>query len=293
MRYYDYKIADVTLRSECDLVELGIRGFAPFCCEVEGDCDCCFATSEKVAQYAEHSLKRLSESYLAEADAQGILYKTANGYLYRITPCGNEGSVIEFYIDTTTKRFTTNMFDHEVDVAILRFGLWIMFGVVLAEHDAIAIHSSAIECEGRVVLFLGESGTGKSTHTRLWRENIAGARLLNDDSPIVRIVDGKAMIYGSPWSGKTPCYKNLSYPIAAFCRLSQAPHNAISRLSTIAAIGAVLPSTPPQFAHDAALQDSICSTLGALLRRVPAYHLACLPNAEAAQLSFETMIHNA
>ena len=126
MRYYDYKIADVSLRSEYDLVELGIRGFAPFACEVEGDCDSYFVTSEKVAQYAEHSLKQLSESYLAEADAQGILYKTANGYLYRITPCGNEGSVIEFSIDTTTMRFTTNMFDHEVDVAILRFGLWII-----------------------------------------------------------------------------------------------------------------------------------------------------------------------
>jgi hypothetical protein len=109
----------------------------------------------------------------------------------------------------------------------------------------------------------------------------------------VRFIDGKAIIYGSPWSGKTPCYKNLSYPIAAFCRLSQAPHNAISRLSTIAAIGAVLPSTPPQFAHDSLLQDSICSTLGELLRRVPAYHLACLPNSEAAQLSYKTMINNA
>ena len=55
MRYYDYKIADVRLRSECDLVALGIRGFAPFACEVEGDCDCCFATSESVKQYDEHS----------------------------------------------------------------------------------------------------------------------------------------------------------------------------------------------------------------------------------------------
>lgn len=293
MTHYDYIIADVRLRSECDLVALGLRGFAPFAAEAKGDADCLFASTEEMKSYDMLSMKKLAESYLAEADAQGVLYRTTDGYLYRITPCGDKGRVTEFAIDTTTMRMTTNIFAGDVDLSILRFGLWILFGVVLASHNAIAIHSSAIECEGRVVLFLGESGTGKSTHTRLWREHIAGARLLNDDSPIVRFIDGKAIIYGSPWSGKTPCYKNLSYPIAAFCRLSQAPQNDIRRLSTIAAIGAVLPSTPPQFAHDGSLQDSICSTLGELLRRVPAYHLACLPNSEAAQLSYKTMINNA
>ena len=293
MTHYDYIIADVRLRSECDLVALGLRGFAPFAAEAKGDADCLFASTEEMKSYDVLSMKKLAESYLAEADAEGVLYRTTDGYLYRITPCGNSDRVTEFAIDTTTKHMTTNIFAGDVDLSILRFGIWILFGVVLASHNAIAIHSSAIECEGRVVLFLGESGTGKSTHTRLWREHIAGARLLNDDSPIVRLIDGKAIIYGSPWSGKTPCYKNLSYPIAAFCRLSQAPQNEIRRLSTIAAIGAVLPSTPPQFAHDSVLQDSICSTLGELLRRVPAFHLACLPDAEAAQLSHKTMIHNA
>ena len=293
MTHYDYIIADVRLRSECDLVALGLRGFAPFAAEAKGDADCLFASTEEMKSYDMLSMKKLAESYLAEADAEGVLYRTTDGYLYRITPCGDKGRVTEFAIDTATKHMTTNIFAGDVDLSILRFGLWILFGVVLASHNAIAIHSSAIECEGRVVLFLGESGTGKSTHTRLWREHIAGARLLNDDSPIVRLIDNKAIIYGSPWSGKTPCYKNLSYPIAAFCRLSQAPQNEIRRLSTIAAIGAVLPSTPPQFAHDSVLQDSICSTLGELLRRVPAFHLACLPDAEAAQLSHKTMIHNA
>lgn len=293
MIHYDYKIADIRLRSDYDLVGLGLRGFAPFACEVEGDADCEFVANGSMPTSDSELGKKLSDSYLAEADANGVLYKTSCGYLYRITSCRAEDRVIEFAIDCATNRMTTNMMEGDVDVAILRFGIWIVFGVVLTQHSAIAIHSSAIECNGRVVLFLGESGTGKSTHTRLWRENIEGARLLNDDSPIVRMVDGRAIIYGSPWSGKTPCYKNLSYPIAAFCRLSQAPYNKITRLSTIAAIGAVLPSTPPQFAHDGALQDSICSTLGGLLRCVPAYHLACLPNSEAAELSYKTMICDA
>lgn len=292
MTHYDYIIADVRLRSECDLVALGLRGFAPFMAEVEGDADCLFASTDQVKSYDVQTLKKLSESYLAEADAEGVLYKTTDGYLYRITPCGDSGRVTEFAIDTTTMRMTTNILEGAVDVAILRFGLWILFGVVLASRNAIAIHSSAIECEGRVVLFLGESGTGKSTHTRLWREHITGARLLNDDSPIVRFIDGKAIIYGSPWSGKTPCYKSESYPLVGLCRLEQAPYNKIETLATIPAIGALLPSCPPIFAHDEVLQDRICTTVGRILRKVRAYRLACLPDEAAAQMSYKTIVVN-
>ena len=56
--------------------------------------------------------------------------------------------------------------------------------------DTLAIHSSCIVYRDKAVLFLGESGTGKSTHTRLWRENIPEAVLLNDDSPMIRVEDG-------------------------------------------------------------------------------------------------------
>lgn len=61
-----------------------------------------------------------------------------------------------------------------------------MFNIAAVARQAVAIHSSVISLNGGAVLFLGESGTGKSTHTRLWREHIPGAELLNDDSPIVR-----------------------------------------------------------------------------------------------------------
>ena len=64
---------------------------------------------------------------------------------------------------------------------------------------------------------MGKSGTGKSTHSRLWLENVPGATLLNDDNPIVRLTLVGAIVYGSPWSGKTPCYKNESAPLAGVC----------------------------------------------------------------------------
>lgn len=296
MMIYDYIIAGLRLRSDIDLVAIGIRGFQPF--EVEANesvaPSCHFHIDTEFSEASITIEQLLSEFDVTEANAEGRFSRTTTGYLYSTHSRLDDKPATLFHIDLKTHDIVSNIVcQSALDISLLRFGLWMMFGVVLSENSAIAIHSSVIVSRERGLLFLGESGTGKSTHTRLWRENIEGATLLNDDSPIVRIVDGKAFVFGSPWSGKTPCYKNLSYPIAGFCRLSQAPHNLIRRLHPLAAIGALLPSCPPAFAHDDYLQDGICNTLGALLKQVGAYHLECLPDKAAAELSFNTIIGNA
>ncbi|MBR6631030.1 MAG: hypothetical protein IKK89_03675 [Alistipes sp.] len=293
---YDYIIAGLRLRSDIDLVAIGIRGFQPF--EVEANesvaPSCHFHIDTEFSEASITIEQLLSEFDVTEANAEGRFSRTTTGYLYSTHSRLDNKPATLFHIDLKRHDIVSNIVcQSALDISLLRFGLWMMFGVVLSENSAIAIHSSVIVSRERGLLFLGESGTGKSTHTRLWRENIEGATLLNDDSPIVRIVDGKALVFGSPWSGKTPCYKNLSYPIAGFCRLSQAPHNLIRRLHPLAAIGALLPSCPPAFAHDDYLQDGICNTLGALLKQVGAYHLECLPDKAAAELSFNTIICNA
>ena len=290
---YDYLIADIRLRSEKDLVEMGIRGFKPFATEYSKDAECTLRFVDTIDVAALGNLRTLSESYIAESDSDSSFYATEEGYLYSIISRHESQQPALFYINSSTNEVITDIKPSDaLSLAILRFGIWVMFGTVILKHNAVAIHSSVIVAEGRGVLFLGESGTGKSTHTRLWRENIEGARLLNDDSPIVRIVNNEVRVYGSPWSGKTPCYKNEVYPMAGLCRLSQAPHNRITRLSNLMAIGALLPSCPPIFAHDSALQDMICATVGNIVRGVKSYHLECLPNSEAAELSYNTIIRN-
>lgn len=144
---------------------------------------------------------------------------------------------------------------------LLRFALWMGYGLMTVRKDTVALHGSCIVYKGKAVLFLGESGTGKSTHTRLWRENIAGSKLLNDDSPIVRYEEGGVWVYGSPWSGKTPCYKAECYPLAGCVRLSQAPYNKIRRLNTLQAYAALHPSAPPAFAYEEELYSGVCSLL--------------------------------
>lgn len=172
----------------------------------------------------------------------------------------------------------------------LKFALWIGFGLVAVRYGVGAIHSSCIVAKGRAVLFLGESGTGKSTHTRLWIEGIEGAELLNDDSPLVRLEDGKVYVYGSPWSGKTHCYRQERYPLAGCVRLSQAPYNKIVKLPVIKAYGALHPSFPPEFAYSEQLYGKISEILSAIISVAPCWHLECLPNVEAAQLSYSHCI---
>lgn len=105
----------------------------------------------------------------------------------------------------------------------LRFALWVAYALAGLRRGRVPVHSSVVVHRGRAVLCLGESGTGKSTHTRLWLKHIDGCHLLNDDSPIVTLRDGIATAYGSPWSGKTHCYRPEHFPIAALLRLEQRP----------------------------------------------------------------------
>lgn len=288
---YEYRIADLTLRTEgshSNLSEL-VAGFRPFAVEPSNSEPTMLFRGDVEINEKEYDIRELDHFDFPDADADCYLCRHSEGHLfymvrrsdgYRTTFVGNENSPI---VISDIGAY------HRPDSSLLRFGLWVMFGIALTRNQAVAIHSSVIVKDNLAVMFLGESGTGKSTHTRLWRENIEGAHLLNDDSPIVRVVDGKAIAYGSPWSGKTPCYRNLCYPLAGIVRLSQAPHNKIRPLHVITAIGALLPSCPPSFAYDAELQDRVCNIISEILRTTKVYHLECLPDGAAAELSSKTI----
>ena len=175
------------------------------------------------------------------------------------------------------------------DPSMLLFAMWVAYGVVALQYKLIAVHSSVIMCNGKAVMFLGESGTGKSTHTRLWRETIKDAILLNDDSPILQVIDDKVYVYGSPWSGKTPCFCNEKAELIGIVRLSQAPHNEIKPLRVIEAFAALYPSCPPVFANDNYFSQKVCQIISDTLNNVKVWHLECLPDKEAAKLSFTTI----
>ena len=175
------------------------------------------------------------------------------------------------------------------DRAELRYMLWLAYAHGALAHGALPVHASTVVWRDRAVLCLGESGTGKSTHTRLWREHIEGAWLLNDDSPIVRVERDGVWAYGSPWSGKTPCFKPVRVPVAAMLRLRQAPSNSIVHLTPLLAFASLQPSCPPTLMYDEHCTDLLVDFVGRVIERVPVYRLDCLPDADAARLSHSTL----
>lgn len=290
--FNDYLIAGCRIRtagSDSDLVALGLKAFRPF--EVAYDPAAPTAAIIEMNLSPHIDAERVRE--LTRFDLEGwggaecIFGRTDKDYVLHIV--GPDGGELLFVYNRESNRAQCNVSRDVPDMSAVRFGLWFMTALATVGHDVTPVHSSAIVCNGRAVLFLGESGTGKSTHTRLWRENIDGAVLLNDDSPFIGFVDGRATAFGAPWSGKTPCYKQEQYPIAAIVRLSQAPHNAIRPLRSVHAIGALLPSLTPAFGYDDELQDRMLATLSKIISQVPVYHLECLPDAAAARLSYDTV----
>ena len=164
----------------------------------------------------------------------------------------------------------------------------LMYTFHTAPYDTMMVHASVVSCKGGAYMFLGRSGTGKSTHSRLWLNHIEGSRLLNDDNPVIRVIGSEAIVYGTPWSGKTPCYRNESYPLNAVVRLSQAPHNRIARLVPLQAFASLMPACSCKRWDSEAMSD-LHRSVEKTISIVPCYHLECLPDADAANVCYGTV----
>ena len=139
--------------------------------------------------------------------------KLSNGnYRFRMRPLPGEPVAAELRANESFTRAQLLLLEGDTHFAINN-SLMLLYAFSSACKGVLEMHSSVVVNGGRGYLFLGKSGTGKSTHSSLWLKHIPGTMLLNDDNPILRLMpDGTARVFGSPWSGKTPCYKNLDFP---------------------------------------------------------------------------------
>ena len=164
-----------------------------------------------------------------------------------------------------------------------------VYGITSAYHRTLKIHASVIEKDGKALIFLGKSGTGKSTHSKLWQKYVPGCSLLNDDEPIIRIMnDGTIKVFGGPWSGSTPCYRNISAEVSAFVHLYQNPENQLSKLNGVESFTSILQSSAVM-RSDNDNRAMIISTINDILEKVPVYRLDNRPDREAVALS-ETLL---
>lgn len=166
--------------------------------------------------------------------------------------------------------------------------LRIVFSQAVLQRGGISLHAAAVALDGKAYLFMGRSGTGKSTHAVLWQRRFPQAELLNDDNPTVRMEDGRAVAYGTPWSGKTPCYKDKSFPIGGIVRLAQAGVNRFTLQEGTDAFITVLPGCSV-IRRDSFLHAAFCDTLAELAGAVTVGRMECLPDTEAAQVCADAL----
>ncbi len=168
--------------------------------------------------------------------------------------------------------------------------LMLLFALASAASDTLEIHASSVMLHGRGYAFLGPSGTGKSTHSHLWLSHLPEAELLNDDNPVLRTApDGVTYIYGTPWSGKTRCYRDVSVPLGAVVLLAQAPRNAIQRLGPVEAYASLFSAISGLKMREPMASD-LHRTMERVVLQVPFYRLECLPDISAAALCAATVM---
>lgn len=168
------------------------------------------------------------------------------------------------------------------------FFLGSQFYTRLLDYNGCLLHASAVALDGQAYLFSAPCGTGKSTHTGLWRQYFGdAAEILNDDKPAIRLVEDKLWVYGTPFSGKTDLSANKRAPLAGICMLEQGPENRIRRLTPAQALPLLMQQTIRPSA--AVRMEQLLARLDEILRTVPVYHMTCTISEEAVRVSYEAM----
>ena len=159
----------------------------------------------------------------------------------------------------------------------------------LSNRGVLLFHGSAICVDGKTYIFTAPSGTGKSTHSRLWRELLKDHNvvMVNDDKPFLKVKEGCVTAYGSPWMGKEGLGCNMSAPVEAICSISQGTRNVIREATPDEMYPIFYEQSLRPFDKEGT--ENHLHTLDVLARSVRLYKLECDMSLEAARLSYETM----
>ena len=163
----------------------------------------------------------------------------------------------------------------------LNNAMMLSYAFSTAAQDTLLIHASVVRYHGKAYAFTAPSGTGKSTQVANWMRAIDGCDMINDDNPIVRIQDGKPMLYGSPWSGKTPCYRNVEVPLGAIIKIERADSDYTTPLSPLKAFSVLITSCS-SMKWDEEIHDRTCQTISSIVGSTKIITLHCTPHASSA-----------
>lgn len=158
----------------------------------------------------------------------------------------------------------------------------------LLSCDTLLFHGSVIAVDGEGYLFTAKSGTGKSTHARLWREYFGQrAVMVNDDKPLLHITDSGVTVYGTPWDGKHRLSSNIAVPLKGICILKRDTKNHIERIESHAAYPLIVQQTNRSRSTDGLRQTLLL--IDRMITALPLYRLGCNMDIEAAKVAYEGM----
>ena len=156
---------------------------------------------------------------------------------------------------------------------------------VLRDYDGCFFHSSCLMMDGEAYMFTAQSGTGKSTHTRLWRKHFGDrVTMINDDKPIIRKIDGRFWVCSTPWMGKSEIGTNIDVPIKAIYVLKRGAENSAERVSVAGVFPQLLEAT--LLPKDADNMQKLLCLFDGLFSKVPLFLLRCNQDEEAAVVAF-------
>jgi hypothetical protein len=158
----------------------------------------------------------------------------------------------------------------------------------LLSQNTLMLHGSTVSVDGKAYLFTAPCGTGKSTHTRLWRELFGDrAVMVNDDKPFLQITRDRVLAYGSPWSGKHGLATNVCVPLQGICFLHRGTENMIGPIEPQRGIAVLRHQLHAP--TDNLLQQQSLVLLDMLAEKVPLWEMSCNKEPDAAKVSYSAM----
>lgn len=237
---------------------------------------------------------KIADSFVRVKCFREILKKQLKKYRYSIVDNINFKKFSIIDIKESEISISKNIKTHNVIPALHEYiTTGLAFARALLDYNGFCLHSSAIAVDNKAVLFAAKSGTGKSTHTHLWRECFGEdkAIMINDDKPAIRLMDdGIFYAYGTPWSGKTDLNTNVKVPLAAIVLLERSDTNWIKPVSRREAVMQIYVHALKPEDGDKDKTMKLMDIVGKTAEKIPVYRMGCTISEEAVKLAYETTI---
>ena len=153
----------------------------------------------------------------------------------------------------------------------------------IIDYNVILFHSSALVVDDLGLVFSGVSGAGKSTHASLYCKYL-NATMINDDKPLIRMINDEFIIYGTPFSGKHSLNNNIKHKADGICFIKQAKENKIRKLDDHEKLTYLLNQTYRPRANDALIK--VIKVVNKMANSIPIYEIECDISKEAVELSY-------